>query len=256
MASGLPDVFLRLPVAHRALHDAAAGRPENSLSAVRAAVQAGYAMEIDVQPSRDGIPMVFHDYHLFRLTGMAGAVRSRTAAELAGMRLKGSDEGVPTLAQVLAEVAGRVPLLIEIKDQDGDMGSAIGALEKAVAAQLRTYKGPVAVMSFNPHSIAVLAGAAPHVPRGLTTSAYRAADWPLLSARMRDLLRGIPDYDDVGASFISHEASDLGNPRVAALKDRGAAVLCWTIRSAEAEAAARAIADNVTFEGYAAAIPA
>mgnify|MGYP003404315191 FL=1 len=111
-------------------------------------------------------------------------------------------------------------------------------------------------MSFNPHSIAVLAGAAPKLPRGLTTSAYRPGDWPLLSARMRDILRGIPDYDDVGTSFIAHEASDLTNPRVAALKERGAAVLAWTIRSPEAEAAARAVADNVTFEGYAAAIPA
>ncbi len=256
MAQPLPDAFVRLPVAHRALHDAAAGRPENSLAAVRAAVQAGYAIEIDVQPSRDGVPMVFHDYHLFRLTGVAGAVRSRTAAELGRLKLKGSVEGVPTLAQVLAEVAGRVPVLIEVKDQDGDMGATIGTLERAVADQLSGYKGPVAVMSFNPHSIAVLAGAAPQLPRGLTTSAYRPGDWPLLSARMRDILRGIPDYDDVGASFISHEASDLTNPRVAALKERGAAVLAWTIRSPEAEAAARAVADNVTFEGYAAAIPA
>ena len=97
---------------------------------------------------------------------------------------------------------------------------------------------------------------APDVPRGLTTSAYRAEDWKLLPARTRDRLRDIPDYDSVNACFISHEADDLPRPRVADLKQRGAAILCWTIRSPEAEAEARKIAQNVTFEGYAAAIPA
>ncbi len=252
----LPDAFLTVPVAHRALHDAAQGRPENSRAAVQAAVDAGYAIEIDVQPSSDGVPMVFHDYHLHRLTETAGSLRARSAAELGTIRLRGSSETIPTLAEILALVAGRVPVLIEIKDQDGDMGPVVGALETTVAAQIAPCKGPVAVMSFNPHSMAVMAGAAPQIARGLITSAYAPADWPLLSARTRDVLREIPDYDEVGACFISHEAADLGRARVAALKARGAAVLCWTIRSAEAEAEARRIAANVTFEGYRAAIPA
>jgi glycerophosphoryl diester phosphodiesterase len=251
----LPAEFLGPPIAHRGYHDRAAGRPENSRAAFRAAVEAGYAIELDVQPSRDGVPMVFHDYHLRRLTGRAGAVRDLTAADLGALRLTGGDEGVPTLAEALVLIAGRVPVLVEIKDQDGDMGLAVGALERAVAPILAAYRGPVAVMSFNPHSVAVLAGAAPEVPRGLTTSSYAPGDWPLLSARTRDVLRGIPDYDDVGASFISHEAADLSRPRVADLRSKGAAVLCWTIRTSAAEAAARAIAQNVTFEGYAAAIP-
>jgi glycerophosphoryl diester phosphodiesterase len=157
---------------------------------------------------------------------------------------------------MLALVAGRVPLLIEVKDQDGAMGADIGPLEDAVAAALRDYAGPVALMSFNPHSVAALARAAPDRPRGLTTSAYTAGDWPLLTPAVRDRLRTIPDYDAVGASFISHEAADLARARVAELKAKGAGVLTWTIRSPEAEAAARRIAENVTFEGYRAAIPA
>lgn len=252
----LPAAFLRTPVAHRALHDRRVGRPENSPAAFRAAIDAGYGIECDVQPSADGVPMVFHDYDLRRLTGIPGRIRGLTAAKLRTLRLRDGDDGIPTLAEMLALVSGRVPLLIEIKDQDGDMGPAVGALERAVAEALAGYAGPVAVMSFNPHSVAAFAAAAPAIPRGLTTSAYSAEDWPLLTPKVRDRLRDIPDYDAVGASFISHEAHDLARPRVAELKARGAAVLCWTIRSPEAEAEARRVADNVTFEGYAATVPA
>ncbi|MCB2124566.1 MAG: phosphodiesterase [Rhodobacteraceae bacterium] len=252
----LPASFLRTPIAHRALHDRKAGRPENSPAAFRAAIAAGYGIECDIQPSADGVPMVFHDYDLRRLTGVPGRIRGLSAAKLRALRLLDGDDGIPTLAEMLALVAGRVPLLIEIKDQDGDMGPGVGPLEGAVAGTLRGYAGPVAVMSFNPHSVAALAEAAPAIPRGLTTSAYAAEDWPLLTPRVRDRLREIPDYDAVGASFLSHEAADLARPRVADLKARGAAVLCWTIRSPGAEAEARRVADNVTFEGYAATIPA
>ena len=136
------------------------------------------------------------------------------------------------------------------------MGPDVGPLERSIATVLSGYQGPVALMSFNPHSVAALSEYAPDIPRGLVTSAYDPADWPLLPASARDHLRPIPDYDRCGASFISHEAADLRRTRVTELKDRGAAVLCWTIRSPQAEATARQIADNVTFEGYPAAIPA
>jgi glycerophosphoryl diester phosphodiesterase len=252
----LPEAFLGAPLAHRAFHDRSAGRPENSRAAFAAAAAAGYGIECDVQLSADGRAMVFHDEHLQRLTGDSGPLNARTAAELGGIALRdGGGEGIPTLAEMLALLDGRVPLLVEIKDQTGDMGPGVGALEQAVADDLRGYGGAVAVMSFNPHSVAAFGRACPGVARGLTTSAYRADDWPELSAEMRARLRDIPDYETVGASFLSHEANDLSRPRVAALKRAGARVLCWTIRSAEAEAAARRVADNVTFEGYRAAVP-
>ncbi|WP_163847470.1 glycerophosphodiester phosphodiesterase family protein [Pseudooceanicola aestuarii] len=246
----LPPEFLDASIAHRALHDVAQGRPENAPEAVEAACVAGYGIEIDLQLSADGVAMVFHDYDLKRLTGQSGPIRQRSAAELAETPLIGGATGVPTLAQVLDQVAGRVPLLIELKDQDGAMGPAIGPLEEATARALKGYAGPAAVMSFNPHSIARMATLAPDLPRGLTTCAYRAVDWPLLPAAMRDRLAGIPDLDRVGAGFVSHDARDLDMPRIVALRDAGMPVLCWTIRSATAEAAARRRADNVTFEGY------
>ncbi|WP_353473852.1 glycerophosphodiester phosphodiesterase family protein [Salipiger sp. H15] len=250
MMTDLPAAFLERPIAHRALHDLAAGRPENSLSAISAAIEAGYGIEIDLQLSSDGVPMVFHDERLERLTGARGLLGARDAAELSALRLKGSDEGIPTLAEVLELVAGRVPLLIEIKDQDGALGPDVGPLETAVTNALRGYEGPVAVMSFNPHSVARMARLAPKVPRGLTTEAFAPHDWPGVPGSRLEELRGIPDYARTGASFISHGWTDLASPRVAELRQQGAAILCWTIRSPEQEAQARAVAQNVTFEHY------
>lgn len=252
----LPDSFLRLPVAHRALHDRGQGRIENSPAAINAAVAAGYAIEIDLQLSKDGLAMVFHDEDLGRLTAEMGPVNVRTAAELGRIQLTGSSDSIPTLEQVLRIVDGKVPLLIELKDQTLVMGPTDGKLEAATAVALDGYPGDVAVMSFNPHSIARMAQLAPDLPRGLTTSAYDPGDWAPLSPEVCDRLRRIPDFDATGSSFISHEGRDLARPRVAELKAQGAKVLCWTIRSAADEALARRHADNVTFEGYLAALPA
>jgi len=255
MTPPLPAIFLGPPIAHRALHDRAAGRPENSRAAIRAAVAAGYGIEIDLQLSADGQAMVFHDYDLKRLTAETGPVRQRSAAELGQVMLTDSDgEGIPTLDEVLEIVAGRVALLVEIKDQDGAMGGNVGELEQAAAAALRAYDGPVAVMSFNPESVAAFAAAAPDIPRGLTTSAYDPTDWHLPHP-VCERLRDIPDLDRVGASFISHEAADLARDRVQTLRAGGLPILCWTIRSEDQDRAVRALADNVTFEGYAAKAP-
>ena len=252
----LPPDFLRLPLAHRALHDRAAGRIENSLSAVQAAIAAGYGIEIDLQLSSDGVAMVFHDDDLDRLTAETGPVRTRTATALGAIPLTGSGDTIPTFAQVLTLVAGRVPVLVEFKDQSLMMTETDASLESAAAADLHGYLGPMALMSFNPHSVAHLARLAPKIPRGLTTAAYDPADWHPLPETTCARLRDIADYDRTASSFISHDAADLARPRVAALKAQGATVLCWTIRSPEAEAQARRIADNVTFEGYPAPLPA
>jgi glycerophosphoryl diester phosphodiesterase len=252
----LPPAFLTLPIAHRALHDRARRRPENSRAAVAAAVAAGYGIEIDVQLSADGQAMVFHDEELDRLTAESGPLAARSAAALSRIPLRDADEGIPTLPEVLALVAGRVPLLIEIKDQTAAMAPTDGRLEAATRAALTGYAGPVALMSFNPHAVATCARLAPDLPRGLTTSAYDPADWAPLAAATCDRLRDIPDAARTGASFLSHEAADLARPRVAELAAQGLSILCWTIRSPQEEEAARRIAQNITFEGYAAPLPA
>ena len=246
----LPASFFVRPFAHRALHDRKAGRVENSLASIKAAVAAGYGIEIDLQMSSDGHPMVFHDDLLDRLTAEQGRVNARNRAELEKIALIDDVGTIPSLETVLATVAGKVPMLIEIKDQDGEMGPNVGPLEQATCDLLAAYTGDVALMSFNPHSVAACRNFAPQIPRGITTSAYEGVFWPEVPAPRRDELREIPDYARVGACFISHESTDLDRPRVAALKAAGAHIFCWTIRSAEEERQARKIVDNVTFEGY------
>ena len=252
----LPPAFLTVPLAHRGYHDAARRRPENSLSAFGAAIAAGYGIELDVQLTADGQAMVFHDDTLGRMTASTGAILAHTAAELGTIRLQNSDDLIPTLPQVLALVAGKVPLLIEIKEQLDTMQDTSGRLERAVATALDGYQGPVAVMSFNPHCIAHMARLAPMIARGITTEDYVPQHCAPIPDTVCDDLRAILDYDRTESSFISHKASDLGRARVAELKSQGAAILCWTIRSPEAEAKARQIADNITFEGYAATVGA
>ena len=251
----LPAEFLRIPLAHRALHDVKDGRPENSRAAIQAAISAGYGIEIDIQRGLDNRAMVFHDDDLARLAHADGPVTLKDAAALGKTMLRGGDEGIPTLTEVLAVVAGRVPLLIEIKDQDGEMGANVGPLEQDIAQALQEYKGPVAVMSFNPHSVGAMASLMPHVARGLVTCSYSLAGWRLPS-ETRARLRQIPDYETMGCSFISHDWRDLSRARVAELKEQGAHILCWTVKSPTEEAQAREIADNITFEQYMAPFPA
>lgn len=244
----LPDAFLGRPLTHRALHDATLA--ENSIGAIKAAIKHGYGIELDIQPSKDGVPIVFHDYDLTRLTGVSGPVAQKTAQQLGQIALSGGGGPIPTLAQVLDVVAGQVPLLIEIKDQDGALGPTVGPLEKAVCDALDGYCGNVALMSFNPHSVDACRDHAPHIARGITTCPYLAKDWPMVPDAVRVALARIPDFDRVGACFISHQQDDLGSIAVAALKARDVPVLCWTIRNAAMETEARKIADNITFEGY------
>ena len=243
----LPRALLAAPVAHRGLWGS--GVPENSLAAALAAARAGYGIEADLQLSADGRAMVFHDDRLGRLTPEAGPLRERTAAELSAIPLRGGDEGIPTLAALLAAVAGRAPLLLEIKDQDGALGPRVGALEAAVAEDLRGHDGPVAVMSFNPHAVAAMRDAAPSLPRGRVTCAFAPRDWPGVPAPRLDRLRALSDLDALGAAFVSHDRRDLASPHLARVRAR-VAVLCWTVRCARAEREARRSARQITFEGY------
>ena len=151
-ALNAPGWLTARPIAHRGLHDKNAGIVENTPAAAEAAIAAGYAIECDVQLTRDGEAAVFHDDQLGRLLRAHGAVRDRTAAELAAMAFRDGDDRVPILGAFLALIAGRVPLICEIKSHfDGDMRLADRAL--AVA---ESYAGPLAFKSFDPAVIAHL----------------------------------------------------------------------------------------------------
>jgi len=242
----LDPAFLSRPMALRGLHGP--GVPENSLAAARAAIAAGFGIELDVQLSADGRAMVFHDDDLGRLTGREGWVAGLDAEALGTLQLLGTSEAMPTLAAFLGLVAGRVPLLIEIKDQAAHPGGGTGPLEAAVAADLAGYEGPVAVMSFHPGMVANMARLAPEVPRGLTGMDFTGTEY--LDDAAVAALNDYADFGDLRCSFVSHDKAALDMPAVRRLRSRGVPVLCWTVRSAAEEAEARALCDNVTFEGY------
>lgn len=154
--------FLR-PYAHRGLWDEQ--KPENSMAAFQAAAEAGFGIELDVQLSKDGTVMVFHDYTLDRVCGKEGLLTDLTAAELSTLRLKDTEQTIPTLAEVLRLVDGRVPLLIELKGETGDT-----AIVPATLAVLEGYTGAWCMESFNPLIVRAVKKQAPHVVRGLLSS--------------------------------------------------------------------------------------
>ena len=156
------EPFLR-PYAHRGLWSE--GKPENSMAAFHAAVEAGYGIELDVQLSSDGTVMVFHDYTLDRVCGREGLLTDLTAAELTALPLMGTEQTIPTLAQVLEAVDGRVPLLIELKGETGDT-SIVGA----TLAVLKDYRGAWCMESFNPLLVRAVKKQAPNLVRGLLST--------------------------------------------------------------------------------------
>lgn len=225
------------PIAHRGLHDLAGGRPENSLAAFAAAVKVRYAIECDLHFSSDGVPVVFHDDDLHRLTGEAGGVRDRTAAELQRLRLFDTQERVPTLDELLSQAAGRVPLVIELKHIAGrDAGFA-----RAVVDRIRRYDGPAALMSFDPALLAELKDAAPNLPRGLIAE----GDWRRAGEHFAAMRR-------VEADFLSYAINDLPTPMpIFARRGLGIPLICWTVRSPAQLRKAKAWTDQITFEGFA-----
>jgi len=230
------DWLVRRPIAHRGLHDLALGRPENTLGAFAAAVAHDYAIECDLHLSADGVPMVFHDADLGRLTGESGRVGERSATELARLNVLGSDEHIPTLAELLDLVEGRVPLVIEMKSGRG----RDAALARATATTLRAYRGPVAAMSFAPRLLAAFRRAAPELPCGLTAE----GDW-----RRAALYLGV--VTALGLDFVSYALADLPTLATDLTRRRmGLPLICWTVRSEAERRRADAVSDQITFEGF------
>lgn len=242
------------PVAHRGLHDAARGIIENSIAAARSAVAAGYAIECDVQRTKDGELVVFHDESLERLTESAGRVCDFTADALARIALRGSSEKIPRLADFLAAIGGNTPLVVEIKsDFDGDLTAA-----RRAATLLAHYHGPVAVESFDPEPMAFLrenaeALGVSHIPLGMVAEArYDQDDWPALTAAQRAELTHFLHYSRTRPDFISWNVADL--PHAIPLLAREGLhipVTTWTVRSREQAGRARQWTDQIVFEGFA-----
>jgi glycerophosphoryl diester phosphodiesterase len=232
------------PIAHRGLHDAARGVIENTASAFTAAIEAGYAIETDVQAAAGYEPVIFHDETLDRLTQATGEVVALGPKALQRIALHGTGDRILTLAAFLELVAGRVPVFLEIKTAwDGRQ-----ALERNIAARLAQYQGPLAVMSFDPQSMRAMRALAPAIPRGLVSMRFTKADWPELSAWQRFRLTHLLDFLSVKPDFLACHVADLPRLAVTALRWRGVPALAWTVRDEEQRRKAMAYADAIIFE--------
>lgn len=228
--------FLRAQAfAHRGLHGA--GAVENSRAAFTAAIAAGHGIECDVRLSRDGEAFVFHDERLDRLTGQTGLLSDLGSAALDAIRLTGGEETLPRLTEILALVAGRVPLLIELKAPDGEVAPLCMAVRRA----LEGYGGTAAVMAFNPEVSRWYATYAPRIVRGLVVSEKGKRDWRGRIGRHRALWRAKPD-------FLAYDIRDLPSRFAAGQRARGLPVLTWTVRDAASERIGLDHADQIIFE--------
>ncbi len=225
------------PFAHRGLHDAVT--PENSISAFIAAQRAGFGIELDVRLTLDGVAVVFHDHALRRMTGQRGTISTMTRHDLAGLRLKKSDQAIPTLPEVLSAVNAKSGLLLELKS---DRGSA-GCLERTVGDEVKRYEGPIALMSMDIDSVRQILSQQPNVTCGwvVERSEVRASD---------DMADRIELLRRAGLDFLACDRRILPHRATSHARDGGLPVLAWTVTSARAQARLQDHADNIIFEKF------
>ena len=153
--------------AHRGLYDNNSDAPENSMAAFRKAVENGYGIELDVQLSKDRVPVIFHDLDLARACGVSGLVKDYTFEQLGEFRLFGSNERIPSLKEFLEMVDGRVPLIVEYKSEDCDL-----TLCRIIDPMLKEYKGVYCIESFNPLILIWYRIKRPEVMRGQLSDGF------------------------------------------------------------------------------------
>ncbi|MFM7471399.1 MAG: glycerophosphodiester phosphodiesterase family protein [Nodosilinea sp.] len=236
------DWITTQPIAHRGLHRGQA-IPENSLLAFEAAIIAGHPVELDLQLLADGELAVFHDKTLNRLTGQPGSIGQQTLASLKRYRLYHSDQTIPCLAEVLALINGRVPVLLEIKSQ-----GRVGPLETALLKTLRTYRGEFAVQSFNPLSLQWFHRHAPEIRRGQLSSGFRRTSipWYLGTVHNPLLLNWVSQ-----PHFIAYDLKALPNACTTMLREVcHLPLITWTVRDRKDQARAQCYADNYIFDAF------
>jgi len=248
MSFRAPDWLIARPIAHRGLHDRARGIIENMPSAIDAAVAGNFAIEVDLQPSADNEAMVHHDYELGRLTQGSGELLSLTAAQLKQVGFKHTAEHMMTLGDLCARVAGRVPLVLEVKSRfDGNR-----TLVKRMAEVLASYSGPVVAMSFDPEQVMAIRKLMPDLPRGIVAERhYTEGEWKQLPPKKTREMTGLRHAFRTQPHFVSYRVDDL--PALApwiARNGFGCALITWTVRTPEQRVRTARYADQMTFEGF------
>ncbi len=243
-----PDWLTARPIAHRGLHDRTRGIIENMPAAVSAAVAGNFAIEVDLQLSADGEAMVHHDYELGRLAEGSGDLLTLTAAQLKQTIFKDTADRMMTLSDLCSLVAGRVPLVLEVKSRfNGDR-----KLLTRIAEVLGAYRGPAAAMSFDPDQVMAIRELMPHLPRGIVAErSYDNDYWAKLPHDKIDGMRHLRHAFRTQPHFVAYRVDDLpAPPPWIARNIFGCALLTWTVRTPEQRARGARHADQIIFEGF------
>lgn len=233
------DWIKKIPISHRGLHDGWR-IPENSLAAFDLSAAAGIPIELDVQLTADEHAVVFHDYNLKRLTERDAPVAQTSLSSLRALNLYRTNQKIPTLAEVFEAVAGRVPVLIEIKNQ-----GAAGTLESAVLECIKSGATEAAIQSFNPKTLIWFKNNAPAIPRGQLSGGFHDQNLPRHQKFiLRNYLLNFLSKPD----FLAHEIDCLPSKVISYYRKRGLPVISWVIKSEQNLAKARKESDNIIFE--------
>jgi len=247
-APNAPAWLIAMPIAHRGFHDPSNGIFENTLSAAKEAIERGYAIECDIQETKDGEIVVFHDDDLDRLTSECGPVLLKNKEQLGSLRVGTSNDTIPCLSDFLDAIGGRVPLIVEIKSRfDGNT-----SLAERVCEAARHYSGPVALKSFDPDVVAAVRHHAPDIPRGVIGLAdYSHGEWDGLSKDKKNQLANLLHFPQTQPDFLSWYVGDLRNSAPFLTRLLGhRPVLAWTVRTGEQREEAARYADQMIFEGF------
>lgn len=243
-----PDWLTARPVAHRGLHDRNNGIIENMPAAVAAAAARGFGIEVDLQLTADGEAMVHHDDQLGRLTNGSGALIDMTSAQLKQVAFRDTSERMMTLGDLCTLVAGRVPLVLEVKSQfTGDR-----KLVRRMTQVLQSYDGPVVAMSFDPDQVQAVRDLAPALPRGIIAQrTYDDREWSSLSEAQRRSMVGLRHGFQTQPHFVAYWIDQLPAPAPWVARNIfGCPLLTWTVRTPDQRARAARFADQMIFEGF------
>ncbi|MDE2445966.1 MAG: glycerophosphodiester phosphodiesterase [Alphaproteobacteria bacterium] len=234
------------PIAHRGLHDEKNSVVENCEKAFASALTHGYSIECDIELTKDGEAVVFHDDEIDRVMDGTGPVRSFSARQLKAKSYKQGKDKIQTLGELLEQVDGRQTLVIEIKSLwDDDLTLTLRALQV-----LADYQGPYALMSFDPHLIACVAERAPHTVRGITADRVTDPYYQPLSIARRLEMQSFSHLPKSRPHFVSFDANGFPFAAVGEIREKGHPIICWTIRTPEQASRALRYCDQITFENY------
>ena len=234
--------LLNIPIAHRGLWNAQI--KENTLLAFQNAIEHGYPVEIDVHKSLDGQLFVFHDDNLLRLTGVDNSICNMSANEVKNLHVQDTNQKIPTLNEVLEYIDGKVPILLEIKNQKDK------TIVDSVIKELEAYKGQIAIQSFNPFYIARLKKIAPEYIRGILATNVNKINRGILTTNGKKisglslfLLKHMFFNFLAKPDFISYHFTGLPIRRKQP-------VICWTITNQEDCEKVKGLAKNIIFENF------